>query len=267
MTRVAGYLVASMADDAAKQLRQNKAVLYLQRVGEPEAAGSPRRRVEAEAMHVRATPEYTAPTWSSGAYTYDGAGNITAIGTAVSKSSDDRTNTYVYDANSRLTGWTDSTLTSPEAYTYDVYGNMTAVTRHTGMTIAFDVDTATNHVPRGTYDDAGNLRQDDSSRTYTYDSENMIAQSTSSTEGTSYYVYGPDDERVGVLASNPQWTWTWSGKVLWSMVSGAHFRWLGVRNDAVAIAAGNSVRDFALPGGLCWDDDARSGASGYRRYL
>jgi YD repeat-containing protein len=138
MTRVAGYLVASMADDAAKQLRQNKAVLYLQRVGEPEAAGSPRRRVEAEAMHVRATPEYTAPTWSSGAYTYDGAGNITAIGTAASKSSDDRTNTYVYDANSRLTGWTDSTLTSPEAYTYDVYGNMTAVTRHTGMTIAFD---------------------------------------------------------------------------------------------------------------------------------
>jgi YD repeat-containing protein len=106
-------------------------------------------------------------------------------------------------AGKRDTGfvWTDSSLTSPETYTYDVYGNMLAATRYTGTTYSFDVDTLTNHVSRGAYDAAGNLRQDDSSRTYTYDSENMIAQSTASTEGTSYYVYGPDDERVGVLAS------------------------------------------------------------------
>src|SRR5205807_7860356 len=44
-----------------------------------------------------ATPMFAPPTWSSGTYSYDGTGNISAIGQA----SDGSSNTYIYDEDSR----------------------------------------------------------------------------------------------------------------------------------------------------------------------
>ncbi len=66
----------------------------------------------------------TGTNFDTGTYTYDGAGNITAIGS----------NTYAYDARSRLSSW--SSPSGSGSYTYDRYGNF----YNTGFTI----DTATN---------------------------------------------------------------------------------------------------------------------------
>src|ERR1051326_7307840 len=58
-----------------------------------------------------------AAPWSSGAYAYDGAGNITAIGTDL----------YTYDKVGRLKTATMSAQTGSQSYTYDALGTMTAV--------------------------------------------------------------------------------------------------------------------------------------------
>jgi RHS repeat-associated protein len=70
--------------------------------------------------------------WVNGDYTYDGAGNITGIGSK----------RYAYDGLSRLTDYAASGTVADESYTYDRWGNMTAVTRASGPdhTFGFDVN-------------------------------------------------------------------------------------------------------------------------------
>jgi RHS repeat-associated protein len=125
-----------------------------------------------------ARPDQLGPAWKSGIYTYDGAGNISAIGT----------NVYAYDALSRLTG----------PYQYDAYGNMTG---HT-------VDAHNQLTGAGIqYDAAGNLKMY-GGENYAYDASGMmIAKDHDTPTWYDRYLYTADDQRIGVRVGD---TWTWT---------------------------------------------------------
>ena len=80
--------------------------------------------------------------WSSGAYTYDGAGDILRLGT---------TDTFTYDSRARLTSATFGSTT--RTFAYDRWGNLTR-----NGTTSFTIDAATNRIASGgvAYDVRGN---------------------------------------------------------------------------------------------------------------
>ena len=95
-----------------------------------------------------------AQLYSSGAYRYDGAGNISEIGV-------DR---YVYDRASRLLRGTVRSASRFEAYTYDAADNLTSVDRDGTSTTRYNIDTTKNRLIGSVgspadifYDSAGNL--------------------------------------------------------------------------------------------------------------
>src|SRR5438552_16610864 len=115
-------LVVTIPDATLPLLRKHGGVKYTQRlvVGQMiEAASNPLPAASSEALapHSEVTPG--PPTWSSGPYAYDGAGNITSIGTAGYPGYE----SYMYDPLSRLTSA--SLPGHTESYTYDGFGNMT----------------------------------------------------------------------------------------------------------------------------------------------
>jgi RHS repeat-associated protein len=95
----------------------------------------------------------TPGNWDSGAYAYDGAGNITRVGEEW----------YTYDLVSRLAA---NSYPMPEgecptslqslAYTYDPLGNMTSWTYNCSGTHTYSVDPSTNRLTTQTYDPSGN---------------------------------------------------------------------------------------------------------------
>jgi RHS repeat-associated protein len=152
--------------------------------------------------------------WSSGAYSYDGSGNIATIGTK----------SYAYDKVNRLVSFTDTGVTS--GYTYDAFGNQIARTyrlragdHSTNMSVAIPVDPATNHLKAwrsggaaaSTYDAAGNqLRwtttdpDDYKSRwsTGVWDAVGSMHSLTTSNGSTTFYIYDADDERLATVVRN-----------------------------------------------------------------
>jgi RHS repeat-associated protein len=138
--------------------------------------------------------------WTSGAYGYDGAGNIKYINFTP----------YTYDKVSRLT------VAGGETFTYDIFGN---ITNHTGNAIS--VDSNTNRLAAGaTYDAVGNLATwndptGTSTRTVTYqwdalgslqhltDNGSVAHNPLLPDQGTgtldTYHVYTADDERVATV--------------------------------------------------------------------
>ena len=93
-------------------------------------------------------------TWSSGAYAYDGAGNVKTIGTSA----------FTYDKVNRLVsaslfdGPTGNGNLKQQSYTFDAHGNLTTIT--TGTTIRnIPTSRGTNRLnaPGTVYDGAGNL--------------------------------------------------------------------------------------------------------------
>lgn len=205
--RFADHLIVDLPPDGVELLCHDPGVKYLELIGEAEprsseplASNPSRARIEA----------WTPPAWSSGAYNYDGTGNIYAIGTASSPASDGTRNTYTYDLNSRLATWTGPGSWS-ESYTYDEYGNMTAKTMG-ASTMNMPVTTATNHLTAESYDTAGNRTSSSTSpsHAYAYDSVNMIVKDQEGASAANWYVYTADDERIGVL-SGDNWTWSLRG--------------------------------------------------------
>jgi RHS repeat-associated protein len=214
ITRLGGAVKSRLVDrvevelsaEAAEELRQNASVAYLQRVG---PAGSEERPGRGTGGRHNAAPDFvpTSPNpWSSGDYTYDGAGNISAIGTSAAPASDGSTNAYLYDSNSRLTNWTlGGTSARTEVYDYDPYANMKSITIN-GATTSIGIETATNRLTSHAYDVAGNLNDPYTDQQVSYDALNMMTTSTIN-GSTTKYVYTPDDERIGVGRGD---TWTWS---------------------------------------------------------
>jgi RHS repeat-associated protein len=152
----------------------------------------------------------------SGTYTYDGAGNITAIGA----------DTYVYDTAQRLVR--SVTRGVEEDYTYDAFGNRKSATGainclgQTTCAQPVTVDSTTNHLTTinggaVTYDAAGNIATISGSpgAVYTYDSTGMMIQATVGSDDRQF-LYTADDERIAVK-QGVSWTWMLrdlNGKVL-----------------------------------------------------
>lgn len=150
----------------------------------------------------------TATPWTTGAYEYDAAGNITEIG-------DDR---FVYDVYSRIKSGTAAAGTASavtQQYAYDRWGNLTSLQTGT-TTIPLTVDTDTNRLTavNGTgvsYDAAGQVLQQGST-TYTYDGSGMMTSSGTSNVPSTLYVYAPGDERIAsvLVSGNLEISSSWS---------------------------------------------------------
>jgi RHS repeat-associated protein len=152
----------------------------------------------------------------SGTYTYDGSGNITAIGA----------DTYVYDTAQRLVR--SVTRGVEEVYTYDAFGNRKSATGainclgQTTCSQPVTVDSTTNHLTTingaaVAYDAAGNIATISGSpgAVYTYDSAGRMIEATVGSDDRQFF-YTADDERIAVK-QGVSWTWTvrdLSGKVL-----------------------------------------------------
>src|SRR5258708_20503907 len=97
-------------------------------------SGTPRGTPENVAAHrpaanaLRLTPLANVTLWGAGQYVYDGAGHITAIGTAGAPNSDGKTSMFTYDVGSRLTEASIGRVTGlgdiRESYRYDGFGNL-----------------------------------------------------------------------------------------------------------------------------------------------
>jgi RHS repeat-associated protein len=107
--------------------------------------------------------------FDTGPYTYDGAGNITFIGS----------DQFAYDARSRLVSATLAGQSS-QGYSYDRFGNVNPA----------GVSAATNRLSAGIYDARGNLLSL-SGQTHAYD-----ALSRQTSAGTERYVYDGAGERI-----------------------------------------------------------------------
>jgi hypothetical protein len=141
------------------------------------------------------------PLWSTGDYAYDGAGNITAIGTTQ----------YQYDRHSRLIGTIVATATGTlgTSFFYDVFGNRRGTgTRSCSPTgclsssvVPFLMTGTTNHYATYTYDDAGSVTND-GQRLFSYDIAGMMMSAT--VQGGDFrYLYTADDERIAVVQRTP----------------------------------------------------------------
>jgi RHS repeat-associated protein len=164
--------------------------------------------------------------WTSGTFTYDGAGNITATGA----------DTYSYDAVGRLVrGTADKERTgalNEQTYTYDAYGNrLTVTTSGAACVEACGLPSIayypTNHINGygASYDEAGNLKRFNPSNdgspgstfTYRYDGTGMLVEQSIPAGIDWGYVYTADDERIATYTGGGNWRFTLrdlDGKVL-----------------------------------------------------
>ncbi len=130
--------------------------------------------------------------WSSGAYSYDGVGNIKAIGTSA----------FLYDKVSRLVaatvfdGLAGAGTSKSQSYTFDAFGNIQAL-----GTLSTPTSAAKNRLTSATYDLAGNLTAWNG-QTYEYGPFNEMKHFCASTPcpgaaGQEWlYLYTADDERI-----------------------------------------------------------------------
>jgi RHS repeat-associated protein len=159
-------------------------------------------RALASVEHLPKKGDSGPVSWSTGAYVYDGAGNIAVIGTRV----------FVYDEENRLRQYLPGGLLTTQVYDYDRYGNQVSNT----IQGAIGVDLTTNHLTGSVigYDDAGNLVQWTPSRSpsavhYAYDGFSMLQEVSVAGVLKGRYIYTADDERVRIdtpAASLTHWT-------------------------------------------------------------
>ncbi len=155
--------------------------------------------------HLSVTGPDGTTLWDTGPYTFDGSGNIQAIGT----------DTYAYDRVGRLlqASVAEGATTTTETYTYDHFGNLTSLGT-AGNTRTYAIEAQTNRLddPAYTYDPAGNLTASPSG-TFTYDAFNMVTTATG-TGKNEHYLYTADDERIAQLdlqTQPPSLEWTLRG--------------------------------------------------------
>jgi RHS repeat-associated protein len=148
------------------------------------------------ALDVMATEP---PSWDSGAYVYDGSGNIVRIGA----------DTYTYDRFGRLVKATAKTAAHPnneQQYEYDRYGNLTKITTTGGKTQTQSpaVDAATNRLTgacagpdciRATYDGAGNQ-----TGAFQWDAAGVMT-AASLPGRQEQYIYDAHDERIVIVSA------------------------------------------------------------------
>jgi RHS repeat-associated protein len=221
------YRLMRVPDARLDALRRHPAVSYVQRVntGAPgtDIPLPPLPKLEAEDSGSGA---WSAPTWFSGEYRYDTAGNIASIGALSplygdgkpTANSDGKADTYTYDTAGRLVSATvNHGSNNTETYTYDSFGNLTATQTNGAMAIAIDVDLNSNRLNGSQYDRAGNLTGvSGSTDAYFYDPMNQLREKRVDGHSTTY-IYTADDERIGIESDVGGVRWTlrdFDGKVL-----------------------------------------------------
>ncbi|MEO8189317.1 MAG: RHS repeat-associated core domain-containing protein [Acidobacteriota bacterium] len=150
-------------------------------------------------------------SFATGAYAYDGAGNIKAMGA---------TDTFGYDLRSRLTSANLLNLQGApvsQGYSYDRYGNLL-----TKGGTTYSVNATTNGLTTASYDLRGNVTGNGGD-VYAYDGlDRMEYNRTGSTEWD--YVYDAEGERVVKIPPlGASWTYTFrdEGKRVSTEYSGA----------------------------------------------
>jgi RHS repeat-associated protein len=135
--------------------------------------------------------------WSAGPFVYDGAGNVTTIGS----------DSYDYDRVGRLTrGFVQG---KTQGVAYDPYGNITSLVTE-GRDANLEVDPATNRLSMAgvAYDSSGNLTNHSGIADAVYDPFNRMTELTA--QGVNQaYLYDADDNRVATLdylAEETRWT-------------------------------------------------------------
>ncbi|HYI10807.1 MAG TPA: RHS repeat-associated core domain-containing protein [Thermoanaerobaculia bacterium] len=176
---------------AAEALRGHARVAFLQRISDgkpgPRSEQPVPRAVTRTAEPSRVTTHSDVPSWDSGLFSYDGSGNITAIG------ADD----YRYDTAGRLIFAEVSG--ESESYTYDEFGNL----KKAGTGEETDVDPETNQLVDRPYDAVGNVEKDSKDRDYKYDAVGMLTRLEAGTLAKRM-IYTADDERIAVMTTDGQ---------------------------------------------------------------
>lgn len=245
--------IVELPERAAEALRKHPAVKYLQRgvLGEP-AMTKPtdvEASIDSPAMRQMSNGlrQATAATWSSGTYLYDGAGNISGMGT----------NEYSYDALSRVVRA--KAGGNEETYTYDPFGNLTERTTNAAPPSSHPADLQTNRLVGYSYDTAGNLQGvTGHPAQYKYDPFSMMIEKNFGVTGQEFYVYTASDERIGVK-SGDRWLWSFrdeNGQILRQYESvasapSAQWRW---------------VQDYVYRDGLLVGGQRESAEGGRRHY-
>lgn len=158
-----------------------------------------------EAQPTAGAPVNDGLTWTSGAYTYDAAGNIVAVGTPSTPGTQGY-RTYGYDQVSRLTRATIGvTPAAMHEYRYDEYGNRTGYAVN-GQWVNVPAAAATNRLTNAAYDAAGNQTSRGSTAA-TYDGFGMPTSYRFDAVNAETFVYNANDERIGVLRGT-EWTWS-----------------------------------------------------------
>lgn len=192
---------------AAKALRKEENVAFLQRVWLGESLeGWEESEVPSTESFLKAPVESDATdlTWTTGTYTYDGSGNIKAIGG----------DTYRYDTAGRLSQTTFHGVV--ETYKYDSFGNLTE-RAPAGQPNVIRVESSSNRLTGESYDAAGNVTTRGLKDAYSYDSLNQMDQIVTPLNADRRMIYGPDEERIGVIVDTQLARWKirdFDGRVL-----------------------------------------------------
>jgi RHS repeat-associated protein len=153
--------------------------------------------------HLRPKPDAGPFSWTAGEYRYDGAGNITGIGSE----------SFVYDKVGRLRSATvrgpDLTTLQTQTFAYDDYGNLTSTSK-LGQTVDLSADASTNRLASVGYDASGNVVTSGTQH-YDYDALGMLntVRIGASQQPRIVYAYTADDERLfafDVAANTTHWT-------------------------------------------------------------
>jgi RHS repeat-associated protein len=191
-----------------------------------------------------------AQLWTSGAYQYDGSGDITKIGNEW----------YAYDKVGRVVEGTSLDAGGKKRrYNYDAFGNVWSYQTYNNVTASggspVQVDNFTPNVQPGSnrvllnYDGAGNaVGLMNQTPLYTYDALNMVKYAPGFT-----YLYAPDDERVWSVDSSvlsaPDTTWVEdslpAGAVPYPDTDG--WNWAGSNPAPYAGSSAHQSRNLAGP--------------------
>jgi RHS repeat-associated protein len=193
LARVANRRIVYLPFGVAKQLQRHEAVAYVQRIWLGESlAGWDERGPSVTSPKITADAD-TNLEWGPKAFSYDGSGNITRVGT----------DEYTYDSAGRLIRAKVNGKT--QKFKYDAFGNLVRQEVEGAAPIDIPVDPSSNRLEGPEYDAAGNVTTRDGHARYVYDSLNMLTHY----EGASdrRILYDADDERVGTLIDSlSRWT-------------------------------------------------------------
>lgn len=242
ISRHDGVIEIELPLAATKHLIDDDNVAYVQRVwmGEPlDDWSAPTATATSSKLHARTLETGSNLSWASGAFLYDGSGNIKKIG------DDD----YVYDSALRLIQSVVHGTT--ETYKYDSFGNLKEKTLAGAAPGVIPVDPGSNRISGVSYDAIGDQLNDGSGgqARYVYDAMGMMTGVMGTTGSYERrMIYTADDERIGTAIDSNLTRWRFrdfnTNQVLREWSSSYNMSWDWVEDFVYAdgkLVAGETV--------------------------